>query len=275
MKLTIKIQRFVSNLFCLLLLAFVPYNAVAQCPKATICDPARGLGLQFDPLPANFNGANTFLDFGVNDTRTGYYQATRYPNDPDPSVKNTLYYNVRCTGGLSNLKITFNDRNHTYCASGNSCYDFVNYQNGTFFKTLLDQKGLKADLTGCKKWEGDCSTTGTIYRKGSVGIGGEPHPMHSLTVFGKILTEQYKVQACGNVWCDYVFDAAYKRLSLEDLEKYIQQNKHLPKTKSADEIKKEEGIDAAETLLNHQEKIEEIFLHLIELDKQLSSSNKQ
>ena len=58
-------------------------------------------------------------------------------------------------------------------------------------------------------------------------------------------------------------------MPLLTLETFIQKNKRLPNTKSADEIKKEEGIDAAETLLNHQEKIEEIFLHLIDLEKQL------
>jgi hypothetical protein len=273
MKVITKIHRLSSNALLVVLLSLTPFVATAQCPKGIICDPIRGLGLQFDVLPSTTNAANTLLDFGATDSRTGYYQGTV------SSVDKTFFYAVPCTNGLNNLKITFNDRNHTYCGASNSCYDYVFYQNGAFFKTLLDSKGLVADPSGCNKWEGDCGTGGTIYRSGSVGIGTNYGGAYLLSVAGKILTEQYKVQQklCyvnyNMVWCDYVFDDTYKLMPLEQVEKIIQQNKHLPKTKSADEIKKEGGIDAAETLLNHQEKIEEIFLHLIELDKQLSSSN--
>ena len=130
---------------------------------------------------------------------------------------------------------------------------------------------IKPNPESCKEWDGDCGLNGTIYRTGKVSIGSDyTHKEYMLAVSGNILTEQYKVQKCGSVWCDYVFDDNYKLLPLSEVEKAIQQDKHLPKTKSAETVKKENGIDAAETLLNHQEKIEEIFLHLIDLDKQLN-----
>ena len=269
MKSKSKIQSTLSKALFFVLLAFVPYVAVAQCPKAIVCDNL-GLGLQYDAIPSNFNSANAYFDFGVGDGRNGYYSASRYPYEPAP-INNTLYYSIpNCSSGLSNLKITFNDANHTYCGPSNSCYDHIFYQNGTFFKNLLDGLGLKPDLTGCKQWEGDCGLNGTIYRTGKVSIGKDyVNSAYMLAVSGNILTEQYKVQKCGSIWCDYVFDDDYKLLSLSEVEKAIQQDKHLPKTKSAEDIKKENGIDAAETLLNHQEKIEEIFLHLIDLDKKL------
>ena len=266
-----KIQSILSKALFFILLAFMPYMVMAQCPKAIVCDNL-GLGLQYDAIPSDFNSANAYFDFGVGDGRNGYYSASVYPYEPAP-IRNTLYYSIpNCSSGLRNLKITFNDKNHTYCGSSNSCYDYI-FKNSTFFKNLLDAAGFQQNVTGCKEWEGDCGTNGTIYRKGRVTIG-EDHPYRPamLAVSGNVITEQYKVQKCGSIWCDYVFDEGYKLLSLADIERFIKENKHLPKTKSAEEIKKEGGIDAAEVLLNHQEKIEEIFLHLIALDKQLNVS---
>ena len=44
-------------------------------------------------------------------------------------------------------------------------------------------------------------------------------------------------------------------------------NGHLHKTPSAKEIDREGYFDIGDIALNHQEKIEEIFLHLIEMKK--------
>lgn len=269
MKSKFKIQSTLNKALFFVLLVFISHIAVAQCPNAIVCEPPYGLGLRYDAIPSNFNSANAYFDFGVGDARNGYYSASVYPYEP-----NTLYYDIQnCSSGLRNLKITFNDRNHTFCGPSNSCYDHVFHKEGTFFKDILDDF-IKPDPNSCKEWEGDCGLNGTIYRTGKVSIGKDyVNEGYMLAVSGNILTEQYKVQKCGSIWCDYVFDNDYKLLSLPEVEKAIQQNKHLPRTKSADAIKQEKGIDAAETLLNHQEKIEEIFLHLIDLDKQLNLSN--
>jgi hypothetical protein len=245
----------------------------SQCPKAIVCDPIRGLGLQYDGAIPNLNALNTYLDFGTGDTRNGYYTGGDYPTDPDPSVRNTIFYTVPCSSGLSNLSIRFNDANHTYCGAVNSCSDYVFHKNtdgSSFFKALLDPYMNGLTLSGCKQWDGDCGVNGTVYRSGRLGIGTTYTNLnYLLAVSGKIMTEQYKVQPCGNVWCDYVFDKDYKLMPLLALDTFIKKNKRLPDTKSAADIKKEDGIDAGETLLNHQEKIEEIFLHLIDLEKQL------
>lgn len=271
--------RNVVRYFIVIVLLFLHSNGIeAQCPKEVICDPFRGLGLKYDVLPTTLNVVNTYLDFGVGDSRNGYYTGGLYPIDPDPSVRNTIFFEVRCAG-VSNFTVRFNDANHTYCSlnvgASKSCQDYI-FQNSAFFKTILDPVFLNTSSAVCKQWDGDCGTNGTVYRSGSVSIGTTyTNPNYLLAVSGKVLTEQYKVQACGSIWCDYVFDTDYKLMPLLTLETFIQKNKRLPKTKSADEIKKEEGIDAAETLLNHQEKIEEIFLHLIELKKSADTLQKE
>ena len=65
---------------------------------------------------------------------------------------------------------------------------------------------------------------------------------------------------------DYVFKEDYKLLSLKDLESYIQENHHLPNVPTAETVSKE-GIDVGQMIPLLLEKIEELSLHLIEIEK--------
>jgi hypothetical protein len=56
-------------------------------------------------------------------------------------------------------------------------------------------------------------------------------------------------------------------MSLEDLEKSIQQNKHLPNIPAAAIIEKD-GIKLGEMSTKQMEKLEELTLYIIELNKQ-------
>jgi hypothetical protein len=124
--------------------------------------------------------------------------------------------------------------------------------------------------TGCKVWEGDCTTSNDIYRSGKVAIGTKNIPNgFSLAVKGGILTEQFKVCNTKRGWCDYVFEKDYDLLTLKEVEEHIKSKGHLHKTPSAKDIEKSGGIDLLDATLDQQEKIEELFLHLIDLDKQL------
>lgn len=125
------------------------------------------------------------------------------------------------------------------------------------------------NLISCEQWAGDCGLNGFIYRTGKVGIGGNGVlDDYSLTVAGSILTEQFKV-AIKDRWADYVFAEDYSLLSLPEVAGYIKQNGHLPNTPSAKEIDAKGYIDLAATKINQQEKIEELFLHVIDLQKRV------
>jgi hypothetical protein len=69
-------------------------------------------------------------------------------------------------------------------------------------------------------------------------------------------------------WCDYVFEENYELYPLLDLEKYLKENKHLPNIPPASEIE-EQGIDIAQMTRLHMQKIEELTLYVIELQKQI------
>lgn len=69
-------------------------------------------------------------------------------------------------------------------------------------------------------------------------------------------------------WADYVFDDCYELMPLNEVEKYIDKHGHLPNTPSADEVNSE-GQDLGELQNMQMEKIEELFLYVIELEKKV------
>ncbi|HEX8547396.1 MAG TPA: hypothetical protein VF691_10575 [Cytophagaceae bacterium] len=115
---------------------------------------------------------------------------------------------------------------------------------------------------------------------GKVVIGDEDNSLnissssYSLFVEKGILTERLKV-AVGNSsnWADYVFDKNYKRLSLSEVERFVNKNKHLPGIPSGDEMVKN-GMDVLEMNAKLLEKIEELTLHTIELNKKYEALEK-
>ncbi|WP_235297321.1 hypothetical protein [Portibacter marinus] len=91
---------------------------------------------------------------------------------------------------------------------------------------------------------------------------------YRLSVDGKIIGEELMVRMSDN-WPDYVFDESYGLMSLEDVDQFINQNKHLPGIPSASEVHAEGGIQVGETNRLLLEKIEELTLYLIEQNKRI------
>jgi hypothetical protein len=98
---------------------------------------------------------------------------------------------------------------------------------------------------------------------GNVGIGAASSSNYKLAVAGSVIAEKVVVKLQAN-WPDYVFDETYKRMPLEELAAFIQQNHHLPGMKPAKQVE-QEGMDVAETNTKLLEKVEELTLFMIEL----------
>ena len=93
-----------------------------------------------------------------------------------------------------------------------------------------------------------------------------------LYVRNGILTEQVKVAIHGTAsWADYVFEEGYDLLPLEKVDAFVKENGHLPNVPSAEEIVENGGFELKEMAVKHQEKIEEIYLHLIALNKKVTA----
>lgn len=86
-------------------------------------------------------------------------------------------------------------------------------------------------------------------------------------VYAKKLT----VQAS---WSDFVFKQGYHLISLTELEKYIKDNGHLPQIPDENYVQ-ENGVELGEMTSKLLQKIEELSLYLIEMNKQVESLKKE
>ena len=102
--------------------------------------------------------------------------------------------------------------------------------------------------------------------KSSVGI----HADYRLSVYGKITASSLYILADNTTnWADYVFADNYRLTPLPELETYLKANRHLPEIPTTCDVEAE-GINmgAMNTLL--LKKVEELTLHLIELNKKVA-----
>lgn len=98
---------------------------------------------------------------------------------------------------------------------------------------------------------------------------------YKLFVEGGILTEKVKVAIKNTTdWSDYVFASGYKLKPLAEVEAYIKSHKHLPGIPSAEQVK-QDGIDVGKMHAKLLEKIEELTLYNIELEKRNDKLQKQ
>ncbi|WP_304235996.1 hypothetical protein [Jiulongibacter sediminis] len=103
------------------------------------------------------------------------------------------------------------------------------------------------------------------------GNGSGTNSSYRLIVQDGVLTEKVKVALKSTAdWADYVFEPSYALMSLEDVEKFTLKNKHLPNVPSAEEMANG-GLDVGETSKMFMEKIEELTLYMIELNKEVQS----
>ncbi|HEX5654293.1 MAG TPA: hypothetical protein VFX58_14525, partial [Chitinophagaceae bacterium] len=128
---------------------------------------------------------------------------------------------------------------------------------GTFF--TLDAAGRLGLST--------TAPTAKLHVNGNMVIGGSavnPATGYSLSIDGRVICEEARVQ--NNVdWPDYVFRENYKLLPLDQLEKIIREQGHLPNIPPASIVKKE-GFDLGGMNARLLEKIEELTLYILQLE---------
>lgn len=112
------------------------------------------------------------------------------------------------------------------------------------------------------------AATSYSFTTGKVGIGCV-NDMNdfALAVQGGIVSSKVSVIDIDS-WPDFVFGNNYKLMNLYELEQYIDTNQHLPEVPSAEEVSAS-GIDLGEMNALLLQKVEELTLHIIELQKQI------
>ena len=99
-----------------------------------------------------------------------------------------------------------------------------------------------------------------------VGIGTN-NPQSLLSVKGGIESQEVQVKA---TVADYVFADDYELMPLEELEKFINENNHLPNMQNDAQVAENRGlVKLGELSISLMEKVEELTLHVIELNKKI------
>ncbi len=106
------------------------------------------------------------------------------------------------------------------------------------------------------------NSTGDISTTGSLTVGNGFH----CDAQGNLKVKQLRVTLTD--WPDYVFGEGYRLMSLGEVEAYIGENGHLPQMPSAAEVEAE-GADLGEMNRLLLQKVEELTLYVIDLQRQL------
>jgi hypothetical protein len=193
-----------------------------------------------------------------------------------PSEKLEVY-NSNTKAGIISLKSFRNDAGFVdvgrICAKQDSTEvarigmprDFQTYSG---YLTFFTKKSNASKLTEKMR----------ITASGSVGIGTNDPKGYKLAVAGNtavdgvLKAKEVKVQS--DVWADFVFEKDYKLRSLNEVETFIQENRHLPDIPSEEEVK-EEGISIGEMNARLLRKVEELTLYLIQQKKALEAEQER
>ncbi len=164
-----------------------------------------------------------------------------------------------------NLTTQFSNKSLSIGCDGNRFY--IGRQGSSVALVDLTFDVSEARVTG------DFRVSGTSLFTNQVVIGSSVNTPagYKLYVQDGILTEKLKVAVKNSGdWADYVFAKDYQLKPLEEVEAYINENKHLPDVPSAEEVVKS-GIDVAQMDALLLQKIEELTLYVIQLKAELKA----
>lgn len=111
----------------------------------------------------------------------------------------------------------------------------------------------------------------TVHNDNKVGIGTN-NPTEALEVNGNIKASSFIADA--TKFPDYVFESNYQLKSISELEQYIQKHKRLPGMPSETEVI-ENGLNVKDVSVATVEKVEELFLYIIQLEKRIAELETQ
>ncbi len=199
----------------------------------------------FSTAPAvGFGSRNLFF---VNRLNTAGYNPIQKQNDQG------IFWN----DGQKDISNTVTD-----ACTGQSVTTHTFYNNGAGFVIAPEQDpsntapiGIRIDKDGMVAINSDRIATG-----------------YTLSVNGKIMATEMTVKLKTN-WPDYVFSTSYKRPSLKYISNYINLNKCLPGFPTAKQVE-QNGLNLAEMQTTQQKSLEELYLIVIEQQKQIEELKK-
>lgn len=220
---------------------------------------------------------NTFIgrEAGSPSTTTNLTNATAIGANATVTASNSVVLGNNANVGIGN-SAPANRLEITSSQASSSGLRFTNLSANSSITSGNYSKALSVDANGdvilisSGQWTLD--ETGFISNGNpngvKIGTGISTPVGYKLYVSDGILTERVKVALKTSTdWSDKVFDAGYKLRSLNDVNFFIKQHKHLPNVPSAEELV-QSGFDLAKMDAVLLEKIEELTLYLIDLKKE-------
>lgn len=214
-------------------------------------------------------GSPLFVGYGENTVGNGDYILSLASNTYNARG---VFIGRRARGTLATpTVVSNNDFLTSILASG---YDGSAFQNPATIDFFVDGTPSAGNVparisfvTGSNS--GNRAERLVIKSNGNVGIGTS-NPTYKLAVNGTIRSKEVRVETG---WADYVFDKNYRLLPLTEVEQFIKTHNHLPGIASAKEIQ-EDGLAVGEMQTKMMEKIEELTLYIIDLQKQITQLQK-
>ena len=228
------------------------------------------------------NSSPTISQFEVNAPTNGtQIMATSGPGATGISMSSPL-------GNQSTLSFNLSYSNSfRFMGTGYGANITYNPTSGIMFFGTSQTKGNPGDLAFFN------STSVAIDSNGYMGIGSTapkarlhvassmvigtstttPATGYLLSVNGKIITEEVRVQLDAN-WPDYVFHKNYRLKPLAEVEDFINSNNHLPGIPSAKQVA-DDGLMLGDMQKRVLEKVEELTLYMIQLDKENQQLKQQ
>jgi hypothetical protein len=134
-----------------------------------------------------------------------------------------------------------------------------------FDKNLILDMGVLSSGTNLQ-FRTNNTTRMCISYDGKVGIG-TTSPSYTLDVAGTIRANEIIVNTTG---ADFVFADDYQLRPLSEVKTFIQENKHLPEIKSAQEMQ-ENGVGVNELQTQLLQKIEELTLYILQQEERIKA----
>ena len=211
------------------------------------------------------------IDYNIKINQDGYVDL--HSNNTDYGVV------IRSPDAVMMTNLLTDNTGHFYIGQTADPYIFINSNgaasNPSFVGIGNMNPSERLDVTGNIKADGLRINT-TVTSGGYIAIGGVDGTgtttPYDMVVNGHLGVHKLKVDI-NDAWGDFVFGEGYQLMSLEELEVFVNENNHLPEIPTAEEIESE-GVDMGEIVRQQMIKIEELTLHLIELNKKVEELSK-
>lgn len=239
-------------------------NNVSQASNTVqVTTPAGGGDTEPPSTPSNLTAANVAstsltLNWAASTDNIGVTNYEIYRN-------NNLFGQTGNAGNTYNVAgLTSSTAYNFYVIARDAAGNNSNQSNTLNVTTAASGSGepyttLNANLPTVN-WQAN-----NLFVAGNTGIGTAPNTNFRLSVNGFVRAKEVVVETG---WSDFVFHDGYYLPPLSEVEQFIKNNGHLQDIPPASEVR-ENGVGLADINTRLLQKIEELTLYMIELNKQI------